>query len=213
MPDTKTLTSSSFPHWSQLLEKVYEGRQTYEFKKGDHIPLHSHDVWIVCRGVIKLSTCQKDGTVAILGLACAEMPFGLPPTQVAPYEAIAFTDVVLMRLSQMEMEQTPALAQGILLQLNRRLQQAEALFAVSHHRRMHERLQELLLLLGREIGEQTSDGIQIGIRLNHQQLADLVGTTRVTVTRILGLLRKQGWLSVDRTRHFVLHESSDVDLQ
>lgn len=78
---------------------------------------------------------------------------------------------------------------------------------------MNERVQELLLLLSKEIGEQTSDGIRIRVRLNHHQLAGLAGTTRVTVTRILGLLRERGWLSLDKTRHFILHKSAVVDLQ
>lgn len=212
MPKTQTLASSSSLHWSQLLEEVYQGRQTHEFTRGVNIPLQTHDVWIVCRGIVQLSTCQRDGNEAILGLACPEMPFGLPFTQITPYEATAFSNVVLMRLSQIELEQTPALAQGILLQLNRRLKQAEALFALAHQRHMSERLQELLLLLSKEIGEQTSDGIRIGARLSHQQLADLIGTTRVTVTRTLGVLRKKGWLSLDLTRCFVLHKSAVVDL-
>ncbi len=212
MSQARISPEQSSIQWSRLLEQVYQGRQTYEFKKGFNIQLHSHDVWIVCRGIVQLSTCQQDGNVAILGLACPEMPFGLPFTQIAPYEATALSDVVLMRLSRIEMEQTPALAQGILLQLNRRLKQAEALFALAHHHHMSDRLQALLLLLGKEIGEQTSDGIWIGARLNHQQLADLAGTTRVTVTRTLGLLQKKGWLSLDRSRHITLHESAVVDL-
>lgn len=213
MPQTQISPALSPSHWSQLLEEVYQGRQTYEFKRGFNIILHSHDIWIVCRGIVQLHTSDGDGNEAILGLACPEMPFGLPLTQVDPYTATALTDVVLMRISQQELEQSPILAQGIQVQLNRRLQQTEALLALNLHRRVSERFQELLLLLAREIGEQVPNGYRIGARLTHQQIAGLIGATRVTATRILGELRKKGWLSVDKTRHIILHESSVVDLQ
>lgn len=213
MSQTQISPALSSFHWSQSLEEVYQGRQTYEFKRGFNIVLHSHDIWIVCRGIIQLHTSDGDGNEAILGLACPEMPFGLPLTQIDPYTATALTDVVLMRISQQELEQSPILAQGIQVQLNRRLQQTEALLALNLHRRVSERFQELLLLLTREIGEQVPNGYRIGARLTHQQIAGLIGATRVTATRILGELRKKRWLSVDKTRHIVIHESSVVDLQ
>lgn len=207
MPQTQVSSALSSIRWSKLLEEVYRGRQTYEFKRGVAIPLHSHDIWIVCRGMLQLHTVDCDGNDAILGLAYPEMPFGSPLTQISPYTATALSDVMLMRISQIELEQSPVLAQGVLLQLNRRLQQAEALFALIHYPRVSDRLQELLLLLTREIGEQTPEGIRIGIRLTHQQIADLAGATRVTATRVLGTFRKEGWLSIDKTRHIVIHNS------
>lgn len=208
MPETQNSTTLASVKWHQLLEEVYRGRSTYEFRKGVNIPLHAQDIWIVCRGVIQLSRVDCEGNEAILGLAYPEMPLGLPLTQIAPYTATALSNVVLMRMSLIELEQSPVLAQGVLLQLNRRLQQTEALLALNHHCRVSDRLTELLLLLKQEVGEQTSEGTRIGIRLSHQQLADLIGSTRVTTTRLLGAFRKAGWLSLDKTRHFVIHGSA-----
>ena len=212
MLQTQIPAAFSPAHWSELLEEVYQGRQTYECKGGFNIPLHSHDVWMVCRGIVQLGTVHSDGNEAILGIAYPEMPFGLPLTQIDPYIATSLSDVVLMRLSQREIEQSPALAQGINFQLNRRLQQTEALLNLVHQRHLRARLQQLLLLLATEVGKQTPDGIRIGVRLTHRQLANLVGTTRVTMTNTIGLLRKEGWLSVDKTRHFVIHDSVGYDL-
>ena len=42
------------------------------------------------------------------------------------------------------------------------------------------------------------------MRLTHQDLANLLGTTRVTVTRFIGQLRDQGWLEVEYSRHVVV---------
>nr|WP_262562781.1 Crp/Fnr family transcriptional regulator [Acaryochloris sp. CCMEE 5410] len=81
------------------------------------------------------------------------------------------------------------------------------MLALVHLHPVSARCRELLLLLSKEIGEQTPEGIRIKVRLTHQQIADLAGVTRVTATRVLGELRKEGWLSIDRTRHLVVHSS------
>lgn len=211
MLETQNSTTLASVKWQQLLEEVYRRHSTYEFTDGVNIPLQSHDVWIVCRGIVQLSTVDCDRKEAILGLVYPEMLLGLPFTQIASYTATALSDVVLMRISLIELEQLPVLAQGVLLQLNRRLQQTEALLALNHRCRVSDRLEKLLLLLKQEVGEQTSAGTRIGVRLSHQQLANLIGSTRVTTTRVLGVFRKEGWLSIDKTRHFVIHDSAVSD--
>jgi CRP-like cAMP-binding protein len=43
------------------------------------------------------------------------------------------------------------------------------------------------------------------VRLTHQMLANAIGTTRVTITRLLGDLQSQGRISFDSDRHLVIH--------
>ncbi|ABW31438.1 Crp/Fnr family transcriptional regulator [Acaryochloris marina] len=205
---TQELPASSNQNWRQMLEDEYQGRQTYAFSKGFNVPLHIHDIWIVCRGVVQICTLDSEGQESILGLACPDMPFGPPLTQIKAYEAIALTDVVLMRIEQSELERSPLLAQRILIQLNRRFQQTEALLSIVHHRLIRKRIEQLLLLLAREVGEMTPEGVRICVRFTHQQIANLTGTSRVTASRILSSLRKEGWMSVDQTSHFVIHDSA-----
>lgn len=42
--------------------------------------------------------------------------------------------------------------------------------------------------------------IFLNIPLTHQEIADMVGTSRQTVTSALGALRRQGVLSIDNRR-------------
>jgi CRP-like cAMP-binding protein len=111
-------------------------------------------------------------------------------------------DVLALNLT--EIDQSPALAQSIFLHLSRRLRQTEAILALVGHRRVEDKLRSLLLLLRQEVGYPVEKGTRIGVRLTHQHLANAIGTTRVTVTRLLGKLQKEGWLNVDKSRHFVL---------
>lgn len=200
-------TASKVPPQRDLrnfLEEVYQERHLQAFRAGQTIPLNSQDIWIVCRGVVQLSTLYPNGDEALLGLACSSMPFGLPLSLIYPYQAIALSDVDLMCLSLAEVQQSPALSQEIFQHLTRRLRQAEAMLAMAGCRRVEERLRQLLLLLQMEIGQPTVEGTRLNVRLTHQHLASAIGTTRVTVTRLLGKLKEEGWLRLDKERHIVL---------
>jgi CRP-like cAMP-binding protein len=187
-----------------LLEQLYQGRSLQPFSSGQEIPMSPQEIWVVCRGVVQLGTFYDTGDEALLGLACPSMPFGLPLTLIRPYHAIALSDVDLMRLSWAELEQSPLLAQGVLMHTARRLRQTEAVLAMVGYRRVEDRLRHLLVLLRREVGQPVAGGTRLGVRLTHQQLANAIGTTRVTVTRLISQLKEEGWLQIDGDRHFVL---------
>ncbi len=210
MINSPVAASPASGEFRQLLEEVYRGRHVYPYSTGQSIPMQSHEILLVFRGIVQLSTFYSNGDEAILGLACPSMPFGLPLTLVQPYEAKALSDVVVMRLHQMEIEQSPRLAQGIFRQLRRRAQQTEALLSILGERRIEDRLRHLLLLLQREIGQVTEGGVRISIRLTHQQLASLIGTTRVTITRLLRQFREEGFIRVEQRNLVVNHPSTSV---
>jgi CRP-like cAMP-binding protein len=126
------------------------------------------------------------------------MPFGLPLTMVDPYWATALTPVDLLPLAMAEVEASPVLMAGIFPHLMRRLQQSEAWLALSGKRLVADRLRHLLILLGQDFGQVESSGVRVTVRLTHHQLATIIGTTRVTVTRLLSDFRSQGWLSVQQ---------------
>lgn len=103
-----------------------------------------------------------------------------------------------------DIEQSPLLSQEIFRHLSRRLQQSEAFLALAGCRRVEDRLRQLLILLQHEVGQPVKTGMRLNVRLTHQHLANAIGTTRVTVTRLLGQLREEGWLTIDPTRHIIL---------
>uniref|UniRef100_UPI003D31D25B Crp/Fnr family transcriptional regulator n=1 Tax=Leptolyngbya sp. AN02str TaxID=3423363 RepID=UPI003D31D25B len=199
-----SIDAASIPDMRRLLEQLYQGRTLQPFRSGQEIPLLPREVWIVCRGVVQLGTFYDTGDEALLGLACPSMPFGLPLTIIRPYHATALTDVDVMRLTWDEIEQSPLLAQGVFQHTARRLRQTEAVLAMVGYRRVEDRLRHLLLLLKREVGQPVGTETRLSVRLTHQQLANAIGTTRVTITRLISQLREEGWLSIDCDRHIVL---------
>lgn len=52
-----------------------------------------------------------------------------------------------------------------------------------------------LLWLSQRFGHNTERGRYIDLRLTHQDIADIVGATRVTITRLLNQFERQGMIS------------------
>jgi len=207
-PMRSTSTPTLLDPIQELLEARYQGRDLKSFRRGQVIPLYEQDIWLVYRGVVQLSTLYPSGDEAILGLISPLMPFGEPLSLMQPYSAVALSDVDLMRLNWQDVLQSPEMMQCMFGQMKRRLQQSESLLAIASYRRVEDRLVEFLALLKREISSPiTLNGKslnRITIRLTHQHFANAIGTTRVTITRLLGQLRDRGILDFDDTRHIIL---------
>lgn len=62
------------------------------------------------------------------------------------------------------------------------------------------RIAKLILRLGARYGRRDGGVIHLDIPLTHQEIADMVGTTRQTVTSALSRLKRQGVLSIDTHR-------------
>ncbi|MDA8109335.1 MAG: Crp/Fnr family transcriptional regulator [Betaproteobacteria bacterium] len=73
---------------------------------------------------------------------------------------------------------------------------------------VNTRLAKLILRLGARYGRRIGKDIVLNIPLTHQEIADMVGTTRQTVTSSLNALKRQGVLSIDN--HLIRIESQEV---
>ncbi len=62
------------------------------------------------------------------------------------------------------------------------------------------RLARLLERLAREEGQPTPEGIEIALKLTHQEIAELIGSTRETTTLLLNQLRRAGVIGRRRGR-------------
>ena len=131
--------------------------------------------------------------------------FGMWLTQLEVYQAKALSEVYLRWFTLTEIESNAELTQVFSNQVVRRMRQTEALLAIVGLRRVEDRLQELLSLLMQEIGEPIAEGTRLTVRLTHQNIANTIGTTRVTVTRILGDFQRQGLVSLDSDRHLIIN--------
>lgn len=187
-----------------LLETNYQKRNLVHLSAGSVVPLLKNNLWLVVRGMVKLGAVSVHGDELLLGLAGPNEPFGEPLSTVEAYEAVTLTDCDLLCLTMAEVEQSPALATAMLEAIAVRYRQAEYLLSLLGLRRVEERVRGFLELLAQDYGQVCEDGLRLNLRLTHQEMASALSTTRVTVTRVIGLLRDEGWLKIDDQRHLVI---------
>lgn len=176
-----------------------------QYQKGDEITVLDSGIWQVYRGVVQLSRVRQDGNEVVVGWITANGTFGnCFDTSPQPYRAIALCDVYVRRYSQTDVAKYPLLAKQFLAQYSDRLIKSEQLLSIIAVRRVEERLKQLLLMLKQELGQSTGNSnIRLQVRFTHQQLAEAICTTRVTVTRILGDFQNKGLIFLDCDRHIV----------
>ena len=180
-------------------------RQKYE--RGDEIPILDFGIWRVVRGIVQLSRFRVDGSEVVVGFITTKGTFenNLSRSLVA-YRAIALSNVDLQYYSQQNIADSPSLAKSLLASFGDRLIKTQQLLTIALINNNQERLRELLLVFKEEIGIPTADGVRLQIRFTHQHLADITGTTRVTITQILGDFKSEGLISFDTERHIVIKE-------
>ncbi len=184
-----------------------EDQQLHFCEKGEMIKLRVQGGWQIYRGIAQMSQLNNDGDEILLGWMKAGEFIGLDLSfsQLDFYHAIALSDVYLKWYSKKAIQLNPQLSNLVLGQTIKRLRLTESLLAIASYKRVEERLVALLQLLVQDLGQPHDDAIRLQVRLTHQMLANAIGTTRVTVTRILGELQNKGQVSFDSNRHLLIH--------
>lgn len=62
------------------------------------------------------------------------------------------------------------------------------------------KLAELLLNLGEQYGVEDQRGLLLGVKITHQEIANLIGSTRETVSLTLSQFKRKGYIKVDRRK-------------
>jgi CRP-like cAMP-binding protein len=196
---------------NQITSKLYlelnEDKLLLQFyEKGEEIPLFEQGFWQVYRGVVQLSRINLKGEEITVGWAIKNTAFGTLLKHTGVDRAQALSDVYVRWLSPQDIEKYPHFGRILLDQLSRRLIIAEHLLTITGLKRVEDRLWELLLLLKQEIGQTAVNGTRLTVRFTHQNLADMICTTRVTVTRMLGDFQTRGLIVVDHDRHLIIQD-------
>ncbi|HEU5337052.1 MAG TPA: Crp/Fnr family transcriptional regulator [Terriglobales bacterium] len=155
-------------------------------------------MYVLCRGRVKLSTTSREGKTLILRIAEPGEVLGLHASVSGkPYELTAET----LQASQLNfvkredflrfLEEHGDACLRAAQHLSQNCQSAyEMIRSLGLSHSVTEKMARLLLEWS-EQGEGTKDGIRIKLALTHEEIAQLVGTSRETVTRVLSEFRKQ----------------------
>ncbi len=169
-------------------------------------------VYLLKRGAVRLSRVYESGEEITVALLRENSLFGVLSLLTGQksdrfYHAIAFTSVDLISAPATSVRQAiekDARVGLLLLQgLSSRILQTETMIETLTHRDMSSRLVSFLLVLCRDFGMPGTRGITIDLKLSHQAIAEAIGSTRVTITRLLRDLRNDGLVEIDRKRIIV----------
>lgn len=197
LPQTEAIVERNNNHlWQEQTVQYYA--------QGEIIPLEKNTVLYVCQGLVKLSAYCESGSEIVIGLVKAEQPFGVVLTALQTYQAIALCDVKIASVPSIEVAKNSALSQILLEQLNQRHKQTELLLFIAGQRGVQDRLRYLLQFLASEIGESVENGTRLSVRFTHEELATACHTTRVSITREIGKLKKKGLICFDSKTHIIV---------
>jgi len=191
-----------------LLEELERLCQMRDYRRGESIYLlgdPSDSVYLVKRGRVKLSLISETGRKLVLSLLGPGELFGeeaLTGERTRRLTAEAFEDssvCIVKREAALELIlASPKLALKLMELWGRRLRQIQEKLEDLLFKDTEARLSCMLLELAKEYGKKRGEAIEIAFRVTHQELADLVGSARESITTMLNRFEREGILEKSR---------------
>ncbi|HEY9606799.1 MAG TPA: Crp/Fnr family transcriptional regulator [Allocoleopsis sp.] len=207
-PPSISEASRPFVTWQRILDWAQEHYRYRTFSKDERIPARAGLLYLVQRGSIRLvGTAQVSASTnktpsqlahqlteeAFLGFVAAGQPFEIvaqSPFTLQAYAHVEQTSVIWMYWH--DLDNWPHFRREVLDAFRYQHQRKLLWLSTLGQRRTIDRLLGFLTLLIEEFGEPCENGYCLPFPLTHAQIGSAIGSTRVTVTRLMGKLRQRG---------------------
>lgn len=173
------------------------------FRAGDP----GRNVYFLRKGRVKIYQLSPLGREVILWFCFSGEIFGLAEVargggRVVDAEACEASEVIAVAQDQFKsfLRSHPEAALLCMQVLSSRLRILGEVLVNLVSDDVNTRIAKLILRLSARYGTRIGKKIYLTIPLTHQEIADMVGTTRQTVTSALSQLKRQGVLSIDSHR-------------
>jgi CRP/FNR family transcriptional regulator, cyclic AMP receptor protein len=184
------------------------------YRKGQVIFLEEETgnyMYLVLSGKVKVSKAGSAGKETILAIHRTGDFFGemsLLDGKTSPATVSAMEDAKIISLSGTDFHKYLMHNEKVLLQIInvlcarlRQVWQTQSLSSSTAEARIRMGIYQL----AKKHGIRDARGTIIDLKITHQELAEMVGTSRETVTRTLAQLRKQGILAIEQRRMTLLN--------
>jgi CRP/FNR family cyclic AMP-dependent transcriptional regulator len=165
---------------------------------------------VLSSGAARLVRPAPAGRVLVVGLVEPGALFGrLPFADERPADhGEALGECCSLSIAAADLETLarvhPPLGEHLLRELAARVRAADDRLAALATQSVAARLAGALLELGERYGRVTPTGVRVDLRLTHTQLAELVVTTRETLTKVAGWLRSEQLVRLERRELWIL---------
>jgi CRP/FNR family cyclic AMP-dependent transcriptional regulator len=166
----------------------------------------SEAIYFIEMGRVRVTKLSAEGKTVILALLGPGDIIGEAAWEAGEHDSYAET-LEDSRIYQIGREAFQALIRDnpdfgwrLIQIIGARLKQAQARIEDLVFRQVPSRVARLLISLAESHGKVTPNGIRVEFPLTHQEIADLVGSSRVTVTQILNKFRSSHWIEIESKR-------------
>jgi CRP-like cAMP-binding protein len=196
------------------IKRLEERSQSREYPKASLVYLPadtSNSVMLLVKGRVKIYNLTGEGKQAVLALIEPGEVFGelalieRPSRRDEFAEAMAKSTVVNIPREEMQklIDKHPTVQTEVTNLMGLRRQRFQRRLASLLFRSKRDGLILLLLELVETYGVSTVHGVRLDIKLSHQELASMIGSTRESVTVVLGDLQTEGLLAIRKRQIFL----------
>ncbi len=160
-------------------------------------------MYMILNGKTKVVQTTEDGKEILLAIHQSGEFFGemsLIDGKTSPATVIATEDSTAAIISKKDfyslIETQKKVFNNLLLILCSRYRESWEKIQMLNYKNASQRIKILFLMLSDKYGEKTAEGITLNVKLTHQEIADMAGMARETVTRVIDRWQKDGEISV-----------------
>ena len=180
------------------------------FKKNEII-LQEEDtneyMYVILNGKVKVVQTTEDGKEILLALHQSGDFFGemsLIDGKTSPANVIATEDSTAAIISKKDfnslIRNQKKVLDNLLLILCSRHRESWDKIQMLNYKNASHRIKILFLMLSDKYGEKTAEGVTINMKLTHQEIAEMTGMTRETVTRVLDRWQREGEINIFKNK-------------
>ncbi|MGF1459930.1 MAG: Crp/Fnr family transcriptional regulator [Leptolyngbyaceae cyanobacterium] len=229
-PTSPANQARPFLTWQRISDWAQEHYRCRTFVKDERIPSRPGLLYLVQRGAVRLTgsaqlsvevATDEEETAstplmahdeeAFLGFVGPGQPFEIIAQSPFSLQSFAHVDqTAVIWLYWHDLDNWPHFRREVLEAFRHQHQRKLLWLSTLGQRRTIDRLIGFLTLLIEEFGESSAEGYYLPFPLTHAQIGSAIGSTRVTVTRLMGKLRQQGVLTTQGDGLICLRGSSDA---
>jgi len=202
VPLFQRLDASELDRVVQIAIPRHYRKRMVIFMEGDE----RESVYFIRAGMVKAYKIDEEGREQIVSLLHAgdmfpHVGFFDPSPYPATAEVIEDCELLAIRIKDFEqlLVSYPSIAMKVMQILGQKILQLQARIQELTLQDVHLRTVHTLIRLGQEYGVKQEDGsILLSLPFTHQDLANMIGTSRETVNRTLNGLRRDKILEINK---------------
>lgn len=193
----------------EFLQKIDDISIVRNYSKGKMIFMEGdrgEAFFYIKSGLVKISKLSSDGREHILhilneGHVFAEVTLFSNSDYPATAEVLEEAEIGMIKNIALEklIIEMPEISLELIKYLNKRLIEAQNKVRNLALYDTFGRTAQALVKLAEDYGKKTSTGIELDLNISRQELANMVGTTRETVIRVLSAFKKEMSIELDKS--------------